>query len=128
MTKNIHKSIKIAYQIYAAIFLQINIEKKLDTDSFEICADYGASSCAAPNEIDFIPGTYKFLTGVTINVIAEGIKVTGCGSVSWILMITRRRILNLLLNKFSIFQACQFGSFSCNKLQNKLDTLLMDCT
>ena len=42
--------------------------------------------------------------------------------------IIRRRILELLLNEFSIFQAYQFGSFSYNKLQNKQDTLVMACT
>ena len=31
--------------------------KKFDTDSFDICANYNASSCATPNEIDLIPGT-----------------------------------------------------------------------
>ena len=52
-------------------------KKKFDTNSFDICADSGASSCATPDEIDFIPGTYKHLTGVTINGIVEGLKVTG---------------------------------------------------
>ena len=37
----------------------------------------------------------------------------------------RRIILKILLNKFSIFQAYQFGSFAPNKLQNKQDTLVM---
>ena len=40
---------------------------------------------------------------------------------------TRRRILKILLNEFSIFQAYQLGSFVHNKLQNKQDTLLMAC-
>ena len=50
---------------------------KFDTDSFEICANSGASSCATPDEIDFVPGTYKNFTRVTINGIAEEIKVAG---------------------------------------------------
>ena len=32
-------------------------KKKFDTDSFDICADFGASSCATPGKIDIIPGT-----------------------------------------------------------------------
>ena len=59
-------------------------KKRFDTDSLEICADYGASCCVTPDEIDFIPVTYKQLIGLTINGISEGIKVAGCGSVSWI--------------------------------------------
>ena len=78
--------------------------KKFDTESFKICADSGASSCATPDEIDFIPGTYKNLTDVTINTISEGLKVAGCVSVSWILKMIRRRILKLLFNKFYIFK------------------------
>ena len=54
-----------------------------DTDCFDICADSGASSCATPYEIYLIPGIYKHLTDMTINGIAEGLKVSGCGSVSW---------------------------------------------
>ena len=73
--------------------------KKFDTDYFDICANYVASSCATPDEIDFIPGTYKHLTGMTINIISDRLKVAGCGSVSWVLRTIRRRILNLLLNK-----------------------------
>ena len=53
--------------------------KKFDTDSFEICADSGASSCATPDDIYLIPSTYKHLTGVTINGIYEGINVAGYG-------------------------------------------------
>ena len=44
--------------------------KKFETDSFNICANSGASSCVTPDDIDFIPGTYKHLTDVTINIIA----------------------------------------------------------
>ena len=51
--------------------------KRFDTNSFDICADSSASSCATPDKIDFIPGTYKNLTGVIINGISEGIKVAG---------------------------------------------------
>ena len=51
--------------------------KKFDTNSFEICANSGASSCATPDKIDFIPGTYNYLTGLKINGIAEGLKVAG---------------------------------------------------
>ena len=50
---------------------------KFDTDSFKICAYSGASYFATSNEIDFMPGTYKDLTGVTINGIDEGVKVAG---------------------------------------------------
>ena len=65
--------------------LQRNIGgKKFDTNSFEICANSVASYCATTNEIDFITGTYKHFSGVTINGIAEGLKVAGCGSVSYI--------------------------------------------
>ena len=76
--------------------------KEFDTESFGICAYSGASSCATPDKIDFFPSTYKNLTGTTINGIAEELKVTGCGSVSWIFKRIRRRILNLLLNGVSI--------------------------
>ena len=57
---------------------------KFGTESFNICADSGASSCTTSDEIDFIPDTYIHLISVTINGIAEGFKVAGCGSASCI--------------------------------------------
>ena len=68
-----------------------------DIDSFKICADSGASSCVTPDEIDFIIGTYKYLTGVKINGIAEGIKVAGCGSVSWIFQDDKKQDIELII-------------------------------
>ena len=50
---------------------------KFETDSFDICANFGASYCAKPDEIDLITGTYKNLTVVSINVISEGLKFAG---------------------------------------------------
>ena len=72
-------------------------KRKFDTDSFEIYSGSGASSCATPDEIDFIPGTYKHLTGVTINGIAEGLKVSGCGSVSWIFQYDNKDNIELIM-------------------------------
>ena len=46
-----------------------------DTYFFNICANYGASSCATPDEIDIIPDTYKHLTRIAINGITEGHKI-----------------------------------------------------
>ena len=123
--RNTQKSIDTSYQIYADILLQRNIGKKFHTDSLEICADSGASSCETLDEIYFIPGTYKHLNSVTINCIGEGLKVSGWGSVSWIFKIIRRRILNLVLNEFSILQDYQFVSFANNKSQNKQETLVI---
>ena len=78
--------------------IQRNIgEKQFDTDSFGICAVSGASSFEKPDEIYFIPGTYKILTGVTINYIAEGLKVAGCGSVSWIFQNDKKDHIELII-------------------------------
>ena len=73
------------------------LEIFFDIDSFKICADSGASSCVTPDEIDFIIGTYKYLTGVKINGIAEGIKVAGCGSVSWIFQDDKKQDIELII-------------------------------
>ena len=68
-----------------------------DTNSFGICADSGASYCATPDEIDLIPGNYKHLTGVTINSIAGGLKVVGCGSVSWIFQDDKKDNIEIII-------------------------------
>ena len=73
--------------------------KKFDTDSFNICADFGASYFSTTDEIDFIPGTYKHLTGVTINSIAEGLKIMGCGSVSWIFQDDKKENIELITER-----------------------------
>ena len=80
--------------------IQRNIgQKKFYTESFNICANYGASSCATINEINFIPGSYKHLTGVTINGIYEGLKVSGCGSVSWIFQNDKKENIELIIEQ-----------------------------
>ena len=70
-----------------------------DTNSFNICADSGASYCATPDEIDFIPDTYKHFTGITINRIAEGLKVVGCGFVLWIFQDDKRKSIELIIER-----------------------------
>ena len=72
-------------------------EKRFDTDSFEISANSGASSCATADEIYSKLGTYKHLTGVKINGIAEGIKVAGYGSVSWIFQDDKKEYIELIV-------------------------------
>ena len=72
---------------------------KFDTKSFEICADSGDSSCATPDEIYFIPGTYKILTRVTINSIAEGLKVAGCRSVIWIFQDDKKENIDIIIEQ-----------------------------
>ena len=75
------------------------IKTKFDTDNFKICADSGALSCATPDEIDLILGTYKHLNNVTINGIAEGIKVAGCGSVSWIFQYDKKENIGIIIER-----------------------------
>ena len=61
-------------------FCYVSLERNFFyTDSFEIFAYSGTSSCATPDEIDSIPGTYTYLTGIKINGISEGLKLAGCG-------------------------------------------------
>ena len=70
-----------------------------DTDSFDICPNSRTSSCATPDEIDFIPGTYKNLTGITINGISEGIKVAGCRYVHWIFKDNKKENIELNIER-----------------------------
>ena len=72
---------------------------KFDTDYFDICADSGASSCATPDEIDFMPGAYKHLTEVATNGIAEGLKVTGCRSVCWIFQDDKKENIEIIIEQ-----------------------------
>ena len=53
-----------------------------DTDSVPAIFDSGASLTATPHRKDFIDGTYKELTGVTISGIASGLKASGIGSIN----------------------------------------------
>ena len=56
-------------------------------------------SCATPDEIDFIPDTYKHLTGVIINGISEGLKVAGSGSVSWIFQDDKKDNIEIIIEQ-----------------------------
>ena len=44
-------------------------------------------------------GTYKYLTGITINSISEGFKVLGCGLVSWIFQDYKRENIELIIEQ-----------------------------
>ena len=57
----------------------------LDSDSFDICIDTGASSTCTMSMDDFVPGTYRKLTGYSINGISSGLSVLGYGTVRWVL-------------------------------------------
>ena len=56
-------------------------------------------SCATPDETDFIPGTYKKITGVTINGIAEGLKDAGFELVSWIFQDDKKKNIELIIEQ-----------------------------
>ena len=53
----------------------------LDSDSFDVCVDSGASSTCTIEKRDFIPGTFHSLTGYTINGISAGLTVMGYGTI-----------------------------------------------
>ena len=57
----------------------------LDSDSFDVCVDSGASSTCTMNRQDFIPGTFQSLSGYTINGISAGLEVLGYGTVRWVI-------------------------------------------
>ena len=46
-----------------------------DSDSFPIVYDSGASSTSTFNKSDFVPGTFKPLSGVVVSGIASGLAV-----------------------------------------------------
>ena len=70
-----------------------------DTKYFQICANSCASSFATRDKIYFIPGTYNYLNGVTINGIAGGIKVAGYVSVSWILQYDKKENIEIIIEQ-----------------------------
>ena len=100
---------------------------KFGTDSFDICSDYGVSSCATPNEIDFIPGTYKHLTGVTINEISEGLKDTGCASVSWIFQDDKKVNIELIIEQVIHIPCLPIRLILPQHVENKQYTLVILC-
>ena len=52
-----------------------------DANSFPLICDSGTSSSAMAFQSDFIPNTYRKLTGVTISGIVSGLQAAGIGSV-----------------------------------------------
>ena len=57
----------------------------LDSDSFDICLDTGASSTCTMSQAAFIPGTYHKLHGSSISGISSGLTVLGYGTIRWVL-------------------------------------------
>ena len=100
---------------------------KSDNDSLEICADSGASSCETPDEIDFIPGTYKILTIVTINGISEGLKFSGCRSVSWTFQDDKKENIEIIIELVLYIPSLPIRFISHNRLQNKQEKMVMPC-
>ena len=67
------------------------------------------------------------MTGVTINDIAEGIKVVGCGSVSWIFQDDKKESIEIVIEQVLHIPGLQIRIISHNNFQNKQDILVMDC-
>ena len=57
----------------------------LDSDSFDICIDTGASATCTMTADDFVPGTFQKLKGFSINGISSGLQVLGYGTIRWVL-------------------------------------------
>ena len=57
----------------------------MDSDSFDIRLDTGASSTCTISQADFIPGTYHKLHGYSISGISSGLTVLGYGTIRWVL-------------------------------------------
>ena len=57
----------------------------LDSDSFDICVDSGASATCRMTADDFVPGTFQKLKGFSISGISSGLQVLGYGTIHWVL-------------------------------------------
>ena len=69
---------------YAAAPSKCNRSFHMDSDSFDVCIDSGASSTCTMNKDDFIPGTFHAIQGHSINGISSGLAVLGYGTVRWV--------------------------------------------
>ena len=70
-----------------------------DTDSLSLISDSGASSSATFCKEDFIPGSYKPLSGITISGIASGLEATGIGSVNYQICDDQGKVLDLQIDR-----------------------------
>ena len=70
-----------------------------DTDSKPLIGDCGASSSATFCKDDFIPDTYRVLSGVTISGIASGLEAAGIGSVLYKISDDNGTLLDLQIDR-----------------------------
>ena len=84
-------------------------------------------SCGTPDEIDFIPGTYKKITGVTIKGFAEWLKVAGCGSVSCIFQDDKNKNIEIIIEQVLHTLGLPIRLIYPQQVKKKQDALVMAC-
>ena len=87
------------YKIYAATVKKINKIENFDTDSVKIIIDTGASSCATNDKADFVPGTFRPMSGLVVSGISSGLVAEGYGTVRWHLTTDSDEVVELELDK-----------------------------
>lgn len=70
-----------------------------DSDAVTICVDTGASSTATMSKSDFVPGTYKPVTGITINGIASGLAMEGYDTIRWLIDNDNGKVIEVELDR-----------------------------
>ena len=92
---------------------------RFDSDSFAICIYSGASSTCTMTISDFIPGTYKSLSGKSISGIASSLPIEGYGSVNWTFRDDNGTTFKILLKKVLHIPALTCRLLSPQQLSNQ---------
>ena len=70
-----------------------------DTDSYPLIVNSGSSSMGTPFEADFIEGSHKELTCMTISGVASGLTASDTGSASCKIKDNKKNLIDLKIDK-----------------------------
>ena len=98
---------------------QSTTKTRFDSDSFDVCIDSGASSTCTMAMSDFIPGTYKSLSGKSISGITSSLPIEGYGSVNWTFRDDNGTTFKIFLKKVLYIPALTCRLLSPQQLANQ---------
>ena len=92
----------------------------LDSDSFRLLCDTGASSSAINSKDDFLPGTFTPTKGVVIKGISSGLEAKGYGTVAWNITDDDGNLIEIQLEKVLLLEELPTRILSPQQLATQL--------
>lgn len=92
------------FRLFTATVKKMDRIIHLDSDSFRLLCDTGASSSATNSKDDFLPGTFTPTKGVVIKGITSVLEAKGYGTVAWNITDNDGNLIEIQLEKVLLLE------------------------